>query len=250
MSEKTSVTELLRPGLLAGVSVLLAGPGPAQGPGRSAGAAAGAACAELGARVAVCELAGEGALLVEEEAVDRAVAGSLGESGVLDLLVVDGAALFAAAGPGAGAPADGSEGSRAALRGALEAAWSVTRAVVNLAFLPRTLKGTPCRAQAGDRGGRIVYLAPAPDAGEHAEAAGAGLENLARTLSVEWARHGITIVTIAPGPATTTGEMATLVAYLASPAGAYFSGCLLDLRGPGGPVQPQPDIPPNRPPVT
>ncbi len=41
----------------------------------------------------------------------------------------------------------------------------------------------------------------------------------------------ITAVTIAPGAATTAGEVAALTAYLASPAGAYFSGCLLDLRG-------------------
>jgi NAD(P)-dependent dehydrogenase (short-subunit alcohol dehydrogenase family) len=215
MSEPISVTELLRPGLLAGVSVLLAGPGGAADPGRSAGAAAGVACGELGARVAVCELRGDGPFPPEEAAVDRAVELALGEDAYLDLLVVDGAALFAAAGD-----AEAGAGAHAALRGALEAAWSVTRAVVNLAFLT------------GERGGRIVYLAPAPDAGEHAGAARAGLENLARTLSVEWARHAITAVTIAPGAATTAGEVARLVAYLASPAGAYFSGCLLDLRGP------------------
>ena len=58
-----------------------------------------------------------------------------------------------------------------------------------------------------------------------------GLENLARTLSVEWARHGITVVTIALGDTTAPGEAAALIAYLASPAGAYFSGCQLDLRG-------------------
>jgi NAD(P)-dependent dehydrogenase (short-subunit alcohol dehydrogenase family) len=233
MSETTSVTELLRPGLLAGISVLLAGPGAAADPGRSAGAAVGVACRELGAHVAVCELTGDGQFGAEEAAVDRAVELALGEDGHADLLVVDGAALFAAAGVhSSGAPAEPGEGARAALRGALEAAWSVTRAVVNLAFLARTLTGTPRRAQAGERGGRIVYLAPAPDVGEHADAARAGLENLARTLSVEWARHGITAVTIAPGAATTAGELAAVVAYLASPAGAYFSGCLLDLRGP------------------
>jgi len=32
-------------------------------------------------------------------------------------------------------------------------------------------------------------------------------------------------------PAASAGELAALAAYLASPAGAYFSGCLLDLRG-------------------
>jgi hypothetical protein len=39
------------------------------------------------------------------------------------------------------------------------------------------------------------------------------------------------VVTIAPGTETGAGEVAALSAYLASPAGAYFSGCLLDLRG-------------------
>ena len=86
------------------------------------------------------------------------------------------------------------------------------------------------------RGGRIVYIAPSPQDGAHAEAARAGLENLSRTLSIEWARHQTTTVTIAPGDETAAQEVAALVAYLASPAGAYFSGCLLDLRG----VRPEP----------
>ena len=77
---------------------------------------------------------------------------------------------------------------------------------------------------------------PAPDADgaripRYADAARAGLENLARTLSIEWARYGITTVAIAPGEKTAASEVAALIAYLASPAGAYFSGCLLDLRG-------------------
>ena len=127
---------------------------------------------------------------------------ALGASDEVDMLVVDGAALFAVGGLGA----------------CLEGAWAATRRIVNDAFLP----------SAG--GGRIVYLAPAPGAGEEADAVRAGLENLARTLSVEWARHGITVVTIALGDATAPGEAAALIAYLASPAGAYFSGCQLDLR--------------------
>ncbi len=125
------------------------------------------------------------------------------ESGDVDTLVVDGAGLFAARG----------------LHACLADVWEATEAVVNGTFLPSA------------RGGRIVYLAPAPGAGEQADAARAGLENLARTLSVEWARHEITIVTIALGNTTAPGEAAALTAYLASPAGAYFSGCLLDLRG-------------------
>ena len=62
--------------------------------------------------------------------------------------------------------------------------------------------------------------------------AAAGLENLARTLSIEWARHGITTVAVAPGEDTSAAELAALACYLLSPAGAYFSGCLMDLRGP------------------
>jgi NAD(P)-dependent dehydrogenase (short-subunit alcohol dehydrogenase family) len=170
-------------------------------------------CARLGARVSSCARDPAGG----EAAMDAAVVDSSSSSssssasssasafdpGGIDMLVVDGAALFASGD----------------LRACLDGAWDATRAVVNLAFLP------------AGHGGRIVYLAPPPGVGEQADAARAGLENLARTLSVEWARHEITLVTIAVGDATAPGEAAALTAYLASPAGAYFSGCLLDLRG-------------------
>jgi NAD(P)-dependent dehydrogenase (short-subunit alcohol dehydrogenase family) len=165
------------------------------------------AFAELGARVALCAPAdaqGSGEL---EAASEAAVAGAVGEfGGAADMLVVDAASIFSAGGP-------------ETLAACLQVTWSVTRSAFNLAF------------QAGERGGRILYLAPAPGAGGHAEPARAGLENLSRTLSIEWSRHGVTAVTIAPGDGTTAGEVAALAAYLASPAGAYFSGCLLDLRG-------------------
>ena len=209
----TAATALLRSGLLQGVSSLLAGP-PAP-----LGDAVALAFTELGARVCACLPNGE-----DEDAIDEAVSGALTELGAIDVLVVDGAALFGSGGP-------------AALRGCLDAAWNVTRAVVNHAFLPDEREPATRR---------IVYLTPTLDAGEQAGAARAGLENLARTLSVEWARHGINTVAIAwggrgSGPATSgregaaqagTGvaeEVAALTAYLASPAGAYFSGCLLEL---------------------
>jgi NAD(P)-dependent dehydrogenase (short-subunit alcohol dehydrogenase family) len=139
---------------------------------------------------------------------------ALTELGSLDMLVVDGAGLFAQRG----------------LRTCLDATWNVTRGVVNHAFLRPDQSAEPQQMDRGYR--RIVYLAPPPHAGEQADAARAGLENLARTLSVEWARHRIAVVAIAPGKETAAGEVAALCAYLASPAGAYFSGCLLDLRGP------------------
>ena len=48
----------------------------------------------------------------------------------------------------------------------------------------------------------IVLIAPPPGDPHHA-AARAGLENLARTLSIEWARHRIRPVAILPGARTT-----------------------------------------------
>jgi NAD(P)-dependent dehydrogenase (short-subunit alcohol dehydrogenase family) len=198
----TVASELLSPGLLNEVSILVVAVS-ASGAGckqdESFACAVGDACEQLGSRVVSYEYDGAG----EEAAMDRAVASATAESGGLDMLVVDGAALFACGG----------------LHACLEGAWDATRAVVNVALLSAA------------RGGRIVYLAPAPGAGGQADAARAGLENLARTLSVEWARHEITVVTIALGDATTPSEAAALTAYLASPAGAYFSGCQLDLRG-------------------
>ena len=56
-----------------------------------------------------------------------------------------------------------------------------------------------------------------------------GLENLARTLSIEWARHGIRLVAILPGAATEADEVAELAAFLASRAWEYYSGCAFRL---------------------
>jgi len=203
----SAATDLLRPGLLEGTSVLMAG---TTEPVVPLGTAVGEACKELGADVHTCAPDA-----VDEAAVDQMVTAAITEAGSLALLVVDGAGLFAQGG----------------LRNCLDATWNITRAVVNVAFMAAG-PSLSSRAGPGLPTGRIIYLAPAPDAGKFAGAACAGLENLARTLSTEWARHGITLVTIAPGDKTDAGEVAALCAYLASPAGAYFSGCLLDLRGP------------------
>ena len=209
----THASGLLRADLLDGVGVALAHAGSesAAADGGAITQAVQAGCGALGAWVLDLPLSdGDGALL-GEDAIDAAVEGLLGEGESVEMLVVDGAGLYAA---GIG---------RAALVESMQACWSVSRAVVNRAFIAETSDPPPRR---------IVYVAPAPGAGEHADAARAGLENLARTLSIEWSRHGITPVALAPGEDTAADKVAALVAYLASPAGAYFSGCLLDLRGP------------------
>lgn len=112
------------------------------------------------------------------------------------------------------------------LRAALDLAWVTVRAVATVAFIPEAGAGPA----AGTRGGGKVTLI-APPAGPHpsAAAARAAAENLARTLSIEWARHGITTVAIAPGAETGEAQLAALAAYIASPAGDYFSGCRLAL---------------------
>lgn len=236
-------SQLLRQDLLHGVSVLLAAAPAKPGALAPVAAAVAAACEELGAHVGRCELgadvsaSGESGRASEprgvgEPAANDAVARAVADLGGAQVLVVDGTSAFPQVGDIGGEDRVGSGRSlaaREALRACLDASWNVTSAVANRAFL------------ADGHGGRIVYIAPSADAGEYADAARAGLENLARTLSIEWARHGITAVAIAPAragsaraAADTAREVAALTAYLASPAGAYFSGCLLDLRGPRG----------------
>jgi NAD(P)-dependent dehydrogenase (short-subunit alcohol dehydrogenase family) len=125
-----------------------------------------------------------------------------GEAG--DALVHDTGAAF------------GSGGS-AALAGALEDTWHAVSSFAVASLIP------------GGRGGKVVLIAPGGSAGEFAGAVRDGLENLARTLSVEWARYGITVTAIAPAGGAGASDVALLCAYVLSPAGGYFSGCRFDL---------------------
>jgi NAD(P)-dependent dehydrogenase (short-subunit alcohol dehydrogenase family) len=112
------------------------------------------------------------------------------------------------------------DGGQAHLGAALEAAWVATRGVATGALIP-----------AG--AGKVLLLAPRPASASFAGAARAALENVARTLSVEWARYGVTAVAIAPGARATDDDLAELVCFLVSVAGDYFSGCAFEL-GSGG----------------
>jgi NAD(P)-dependent dehydrogenase (short-subunit alcohol dehydrogenase family) len=208
-------TEVLRAGLLDGVAIALAHAGAAGMAGGSMASVVGAACGELGAIVHELPLICTGQPEADDAAVDAAVGATPDGGAGIRMLLVDAGGMFA--------------GQADALIATLEASWRVTRAVANTAFI------------AGEGGGRIVYVAPPTLAAgarrepgavaAHADAARAGLENLARTLSIEWARYGISPVAIAPGPRTAGEQVAGVVAYLASPAGDYFSGAQLDLRG-------------------
>jgi NAD(P)-dependent dehydrogenase (short-subunit alcohol dehydrogenase family) len=216
---------LLREGLLEGISVLVA-VAPGQSSEGTLGEAVREACMGLGARVSTCRPVSESWRCVEEASLDADVATAVGPARKLDLLAVDAAALLAGGLERLGC-------GQEALGICMEAVWNVTRAAVRQAFL-----------DASPPGGRIVYLAPGRDPrargggpnvtdGTYADGVRAGLENLSRTLSIEWARHSITTVTILPAREAppSGGGAAALTAYLASPGGAYFSGCLLDLGG-------------------
>jgi len=48
-------------------------------------------------------------------------------------------------------------------------------------------------------------------------------------VSVHSARYGVTALALAPGARAGDEEIAELISYLVSPAGEYFSGCLLEL---------------------
>lgn len=199
--------DLLRPSLLSGLNVATAGAaGP---PAGSAAAAVGAGAAALGAAVAHVPLTASGEAEGDEAAAESALAAAAAElGGRPHALVVDAASVFPTG------------GGRDALVACLAASWNAVRAAAQLAFLGREAKG-----------GRIVLLAPGASAGEHAAPAVAGLENMARTLSIEWARHRVTTVALAPGAGTSAADLGALCCDLLSPAGGYFSGCLLDLRG-------------------
>jgi NAD(P)-dependent dehydrogenase (short-subunit alcohol dehydrogenase family) len=158
---------------------------------------AAAACAALGATTAALDV---------DLRDERAVIGAAAGLGPVATLVCDSTPAFVAAGGGV-------EG----LAAGLEGAWNAARAVANAVWRPND-------------GGKLVLLAPRPRDGAHAAALGAALENTARTLSIEWARYAIRSTAVLPGDGASDDDVASLIAYLASPAGDYFSGCAFALN--------------------
>ncbi len=180
----------------------------------------------------------------EEEQVDGMVDAVLSRHGQIDLLINNAGGQFLA-------PAESitPKGFRTVIRLNVEGTWLVTHAVATKAMIP------------SGRGGKIFSVTLSPHNGmpgmAHSGAARAAVENLMRTLAIEWARFGIRLLAIAPGqfatqtlltkypqaivdrlsetiPAGRLGteqEFASLVAYLASPAAGFITGTVITIDG-------------------
>jgi citronellol/citronellal dehydrogenase len=179
----------------------------------------------------------------DEAAVDALLDGVLERHGRLDVLVNNAGGQFLSP-----AEAITPKGFRTVVELNVEGTWLMTHAAATKAFIPQG-------------GGKVLSVTLSPHNGMpgmvHSGAARAAVENMMRTLSVEWARFGVKAVALAAGhfatetlltkypqsvvdnvarsiPLQRTGraeEMAWLVAYLASPAGDFFSGTTITLDG-------------------
>jgi NAD(P)-dependent dehydrogenase (short-subunit alcohol dehydrogenase family) len=139
------------------------------------------------------------------------------------------------------------KGWRAVHRLAVDAVWDLTRLVAERSMIP-------------NKDGVVVFIGFSPRRGmadmAHAAAARAAIENLAGSLALEWSKHGIRAVCVALGNIATEGldgygaervaeweqevplgrlgtpeEAAALVAFLASPGGAYVTGTTVVMDG-------------------
>ena len=179
----------------------------------------------------------------DEDAVAALVDSVLERHGRLDLLVNNAGGQFLA-------PAEtiSAKGFRTVTELNVQGTWNMTHAAATKAFIPQG-------------GGKVVSVTLSPHNGMpgmvHSGAARAAVENMMRTLSVEWSRFGIRLCAVAPGqfdtevfrtkyPAEVVAtvpdtvplgrlgrpeEMAWLIAFLASPAGDFFSGAVLTIDG-------------------
>jgi citronellol/citronellal dehydrogenase len=179
----------------------------------------------------------------DADSVDSLIDGVLERHGRLDLLVNNAGGQFLSP-----AEAITPKGFRTVIELNVQGTWQMTHAAATKAFIPQ-------------QGGKVVSVTVSPHQGfpgmAHTGAARAAVENMMRTLSVEWARFGIKTVAVAAGQFDTEvlrtkyprevsenvartvplgrlgtpEEMAWLIAYLASPAGDFFSGCVITIDG-------------------
>jgi citronellol/citronellal dehydrogenase len=179
----------------------------------------------------------------DDQAVDALFEGVLERHGRIDLLVNNAGGQFLSP-----AEAISPNGFRTVIELNVTGTWLMTHAAATKAFIPQER-------------GKVISITISPHNAMpgmvHSGAARAAVENMMRTLSVEWSRFGIRLCAIAAGqfdtetlrtkypaqvvesiPRTvplgrlgTEEEMAWLVAYLASPAGDFFSGSVITIDG-------------------
>jgi citronellol/citronellal dehydrogenase len=179
----------------------------------------------------------------EEEPVDRFFDDLLERHGRLDVLVNNAGGQFLSP-----AEAISPKGFRTVIDLNVNGTWLMTHAAATKAFIPQG-------------GGKVISVTLSPHNGMpgmvHSGAARAAVENMMRTLAIEWARFGITTCALAAGQFATetlltkypqvvvdnlqrsiplgragrAEEMAWLVAYLASPAGGFISGTTITIDG-------------------
>lgn len=202
--------------------------------------------APLQETVALCEggrASAEQCDIREEDQVDALVDSVVERHGRIDTLVNNAGGQYFV-------PAEDitPKGFRTVVRLNLEGTWLMTHAVATKSMIP------------SGRGGKVISVTLSPHHGlpgmAHSSAARAGVENLMRELSIEWARYNVRTTALAAGhfhtdalqkypqpvrdsvartvPLQRLGdpqEHAWLVAYLASPAGDYYSGAVITLDG-------------------
>ncbi|HEX2392483.1 MAG TPA: SDR family oxidoreductase [Solirubrobacterales bacterium] len=179
----------------------------------------------------------------EEAPVGRFFDGVLERHGRVDVLVNNAGGQFLSP-----AEAITPKGFRTVIELNVQGTWLMTHAAAAKAMIPQG-------------GGKVLSVTLSPHNGMpgmvHSGAARAAVENMMRTLSIEWARFGIKTCALAAGqfatetlltkypravvdnvarsvPVQRTGraeEMAWLVAYMASPAGDFFSGATITIDG-------------------
>jgi citronellol/citronellal dehydrogenase len=179
----------------------------------------------------------------DEDAVGRFFDGLLERHGRLDVLVNNAGGQFLSP-----AEAITPKGFRTVTELNVQGTWLMTHAAATRAFIPQ-------------RGGKVLSVTLTPHHGMpgmvHSGAARAAVENMMRTLAIEWARFGVRTCALAAGQFATETflekypeavidtyersiplgragrpeEMAWLVAYLASPAGDFISGTTISIDG-------------------
>jgi citronellol/citronellal dehydrogenase len=191
-------------GLFAGEVVLITGGGT------GIGLAAATEMGELGARIAICgrrlepiqaavamlesrgiEAFGSPCDIREPDMIAAFVDGVLGRFERIDVLVNNAGGQFPTT-----AESLSPKGFHAVVRNNLVGTWAMTHAVANKAMIPQ-------------KRGRIVNVIANVVRGfpgmVHTGAARAGVDNMTKTLAVEWAMHGIRTNAVAPGVIVTSG---------------------------------------------